>query len=477
MAHALAAHPAPQRRTVSVAVAVAAILAGLVAAAIAAAPPGWAGALSLLWLMLAVATWRWPVVGLVAVALAVPFEQRWSLPTVAGDLTAMKYTVWALVAGAAPVLLRRRQVFLDRVAVAHLAMLAALVASFAAGGVRVGTWWDTIHAWLLAWLVYVVARSLRLGRRKRDILVAALAAGIFVNLAKAIWQVATVSGPESFVVGGFMRAFGTFYHPNTLAAYLAFVLPVLIAMSLSHETRVLWMARAGAVAGLVALLLTQSRGGMLSLGAAMVVLVLLMPRAIQRWLVVGVAGVALLVLASGAIDRVPVVDRFTNIAVGGEAMQVTRATWGQQEREAHGGAAWSRLWSDPLFGVGAGEFNDNYREQTPEWRYRVGRGHAHNGYLQLGAEAGVPGMAAFTLWVGTILVALSRRVLGAIGTEYWLAAGALGASVAWAVDNVFEYQDVPSIPIMFALVVALGLSGAAGNGRAFSRGDATGDVR
>lgn len=474
MVDALATPPASQDR--SVGVAVAAILAALVAAALAAVPPGWAGALSLLWLVLAVGTWRWPVLGLATVALAVPFEQRWSIPTVAGDMTAMKYTVWALVAGTAPLLLRERRLVVDRVAVAQLAMLVALVASIAAGGVRVATWWETIHAWLLAWLVYLVARSLRLTRRDRHVVVASLALGVIVNLARATWQVATGAGPESFVVGGLVRAFGSFFHPNTLAAYLAFVLPVLIAVSLARERRVAWLARIGAISGVAALLLTQSRGGMLSLAAAMAVLVLLMPRSIQRWAAFGVVGTALLVLATGTVDRVPGLDRFTNIDVDGEATQVTRATWGQQEREAHWGAAWSMLRSDPLFGVGAGEFNDHFREHTPEWRFRVGRGHAHNGYLQFGAEAGVPGIVAFALWVGTILVALWRRVLGTVGIEYWLAAGALGSAIAWAVDNVFEYQDVPSIPVMFALIVALGLSGVTVTERAFSRGDATGDA-
>jgi O-antigen ligase len=472
MAHPLATRPAAEGAPL----AVAAVAAGMAVATFAAAVPGWGGALSLLWLVLAVTSSRWPVAGLAIIALAVPFEQRLAIPTVVGDITAMEYTVWACVVGMAPGLLKSRHLRIDRVAVMHIAIVVALIASIASGGVRLASWWDVIHGWLLALLVYVVARSLPLAVRDRLLIVSALAVGVIINLGMAVWQRASDAGPESFVVGGALRVFGTFFHPNNLAAYLAFVLPVLLAVSLVRRTPAAWLARFAAVAGVIALVMTQSRGGLLALSAALVVLVLLAPRSIQRWLVVCSLAAALLLTASGAIDRLPGLDRFSAILVEGEPTQVTPETWGQREREAHWGAAWSMLRSEPVFGVGAGEFNDRFREYTPEWRFRVGRGHAHNGYLQLGAEAGVPGLLAFVGWVGTIVVVLWRRVIATSGIDYLLAAGALGTAVAWGLNNVFEYQDVRSNLVMFTLLVALGLGGTGATSAPVTRGDAIGDA-
>jgi O-antigen ligase len=358
----------------------------------------------------------------------------------------------------------------------HGAVVVTLVASLAAGDIRLPAWWEEVQGWLLSLLVFVIARSTLADLRSRGLIMSALAAGVVANAVVAVWQRGTDAGPDSFVVDGAVRVFGVFQHPNTLAAYLSFVLPLFIAASIMTRSPAAWLWRIAAVTGTATLVMTQSRGGMMAFGAAMVVLVALAPRSIQRWIAIGALAAAMLIAATGSIERIPAIDRFANIVPASGPTQVTPETWGQLEREAHWGAAWSMLRSDPLFGVGAGQFNVNYREHTPEWRFRIGRWHAHNGYLQLGAEAGLPGVIAFVGWIGTILVALWRRILRTSGASYLLAAGAMGAAVAWTVNNMFEYQDVPSIPIMFALVVAVGLGGVTVTDVARPRAEATGDV-
>lgn len=467
---------APRTVPIAPCIPIVAIAAALIVATAAAATSGWEGALSILWLALVAIAWRNPAAGLTVIAFAVPFEQRLSIPTVITSVTAMEYTVWAVALGSIPRMARDRRLALDRVGAMHLAVVVALVVSLAAGGVRVSTWWDVVQGWSLALLVYLIARAALSDTRARLVVVSALAAGVVTNAVVALWQRATEAGPESFVVGGALRVFGTFLHPNTLAAYLAFVLPLLLAASLVWQTPAAWLWRVAAAAGIVTLVMTQSRGGMLALGAAAVVLLALAPRPIQRWAAVAAVALALVIATTGTADRLPGLDRFTTVAPTGGPAQVTPETWGQLERQAHWGAAWAMLRSNPMFGVGAGEFSDAFREHTPEWRFRVGRGHAHNGYLQLGAEAGVPGLLAFAGWVGTILVALWRRVIRSSGLDYLLAAGALGTAVAWTVNNVFEHQDVPSIPVMFTLVVAVGLGRLSAPGTSPSCGESIGDA-
>jgi hypothetical protein len=111
-----------------------------------------------------------------------------------------------------------------------------------------------------------------------------------------------------------------------------------------------------------------------------------------------------------------------------------------------------------LFGVGAGEFNDNYREHTPVWRYRVGGGHAHDGYLHFAAQAGIPGVTAFVVSLGTIIVALAARLARCHGAVRVLLTGVLGSSSAFAVHSIFEYVEVRSLLVLLALLVAVALT-------------------
>jgi hypothetical protein len=451
----LSTHPATFRAAAG------ALVGATAAAAIVALAPGWAGVVSALWLALVALAWRRPETAIAIAVLALSFEQRLALPTLVGEVTPMHYAGWALVAGMLPGLVACRRVVIDRVAIFNLAVVVALVASFGAGGVRVLTWWLEIATWLLIALVYICVRSLGLGSRGLRRVFLAIAAGVVVNALVAVWQVLTGAGPASFSVNGVVRAFGTFTHPNTFAAYLAIVLPSVFAMSMARPAGAgVWVIRAASIAGGAALLLTQSRGGWLAFATAMLVLVALAPRDMQRWAVAVGVSIAIVVVASGLFASVPGVERFTAIAGAGAEVQVTSETWGQLEREAHWGAARSMLTTDPLFGVGAAEFNDNFREHTPAWRFRVGRGDAHNAYLQLGAVAGLPGVIAYAAWVGCILVSLCRRAFRVTGERYLLVAGALGSAVAWAIDGIFEYQDVPAIPMLFVILVAIGLGGS-----------------
>ncbi len=46
------------------------------------------------------------------------------------------------------------------------------------------------------------------------------------------YQFFTQTGPESFIIGRFMRAYGTFSQPNPFAGYLGLILPLGVALAL-----------------------------------------------------------------------------------------------------------------------------------------------------------------------------------------------------------------------------------------------------
>jgi O-antigen ligase len=457
------AHPTTDATRVHAA---AALFGGGTLAAVIAAMPGWSGVLTALWVALAVAIRRLPVLGLAALALVVPLEQRYLVPTAIGALSPSHYVGWALVAALLPGAISRRRVVVDPVAVTLALVVVALAASIGAGEVRVGTWWLEVLRWTLFMLVYVSIRSLPLTPGERALVLAGVGGGVITASGPAFVQAVTGAGPESFQVGGLVRVYGTFTHPNTLAAFLGLSLPPLAMVALMRGGWVTWLARIAGSMGIVALVLTQSRAGWLAFGTAGLVMLALSPRRVQRVAALAVASVVVLAVVIGIATDLPGAQRFGSVAGPGDgSVQVTTETWGQLERQAHWGAAWSMLASDPVFGVGAAEFNDNFREHTPDWRYRVGRGTAHNGYLHLGAQAGVPGLLTYSAWVGTILLALGRRIARSSGIDALLAVGALGTAIAYAVDSMFEYLDVSSLHLLLVVVVALGLGGATRSSR------------
>ena len=425
--------------------------------------PGWTGIASILWAALAIAFHRWPSAGITLLAFAIPLQERVAIETVVSDTSITRYIAWALIVSCIPMLVGGRRLVMDRVAFSNMIIVIALVASFAAGGVRVLTWFMEVYQWLLPLVIYIICRSLPLSAKERIWIVAGAAAGVVVASMAGIQQAITGAGPESFNVGGMVRVFGTFRHPNTLASYLVLALPLMAAISiLPHRVGAkltIWIVRGCTALGAVALVLTQSRGGWLAFGMAMVFLVAMAPRSLQRLVVASGLTVLLLAVAAGLATDVPGASRFAAIA-GFESgrVQVTPETWGQLERLAHWGAAVSMMEEKPLFGVGAAEFNDNYREHTPEWRFRVGRGHAHSGYLHMGAQAGVPGLIAFTIWLGTILIVLARQISRTTGLRYALAVGAAASTIGYAAHSAFEYLGVLSLPALLSIAVALALS-------------------
>lgn len=249
---------------------------------------------------------------------------------------------------------------LDRIAIMHPLVVITLVTCFAAVGVRVLSWFHEIYHWLLPLFVYIVCRSLPLTVRNRLLVIVGVASGIAVTSFAGFYQFITSAGPQSFEVGGMVRIFGTFGHPNTFAAFLVISLPLVIAVSLTPIVTIGPVARliirAGGGAGLVALALTQSRGGWLALAAASAFLFFMAPRRTQRAVVSGALLIAVSAVAPGMASDTPGLDRFASVVDSQPGhTQVTTETWAQLEREAHWGAARSMMSENPWFGVGAAQ--------------------------------------------------------------------------------------------------------------------------
>ncbi|HEU0163773.1 MAG TPA: O-antigen ligase family protein, partial [Thermomicrobiales bacterium] len=409
-----------------------------------------------------VVAWRSPATMLGLLAASIPVQAEGSFHIAGLPFTWTRAALLCLVIGW--LLARERQpVRIDPIAWGYIAILLFLGTSILASP-AVGGWAGEIYRWLAATVVYIIARTILRSRSDVVTAISGIALGVIGICLVGFYQVITVTGPPSFVVDGILRAYGSFGEPNPFAAYLELSVLLLIGAfaatqrgwaDTSRHTRVL--IGTGIVLGMAMLFLTQSRGGWIGFAAGLLTLGLVLDRR-QRWAAAGVGVVlACLVLVSPVGSKVT--DRFASLTSSAD-VQVTSANWANQERRAHWGAAISMMKANPWTGIGAGAFNDRYREYTPVWRFRIGRGHAHDGFLQLAAEAGIPGLLAFSSWFLAMLVTLGRtlrRMRGDRSCAPLLVAG-LATVVAFGVHSLVDYLNVLSLGIELSIVVAVVLA-------------------
>jgi putative inorganic carbon (hco3(-)) transporter len=404
-----------------------------------------------------------PAWGLAGVLATIPVQDASMLPFVRGELTFTQVALFGFVLGWA-VTLSRHRIRVDSVVVGFLLVFAAYSISLVETD-DMALWFGEMYRWAAAFAAFVVARSvLTSWSAVQAALYGTIAGVIGTGVHTLVQLVQRFSGDAPITLGNY-RALGTFGTPNPLAAYIEFTVPVLLAVGLmgfsrdirDRVGRAFWLLSLLASGlGLLTLGLTQSRGGYIGIVAALLVVFLILPRRIQ--LVTLVAGSA-------------VVIAFLLTPVGQSQVERFRDAWQSDDlpvRPVHGGGlgreslwvAGIRMIDDkPMTGIGAGEYDYHYRQYVPEWVDRHPQGQAHNGWLHMGAQSGLPGIMAFTAWVVASLAALwgaARRATDEIGRL--LAWGAFAVFLAFTVHGLVDYLNVLSLGIQLSAVTAMGLA-------------------
>ena len=228
----------------------------------------------------------------------------------------------------------------------------------------------------------------------------------------------------------FNRVTGTFVNPNHFAHYLAIAVPMALFIAalawyrsgtsrtpLRHrlvalvEREMLWTAISliTAVVCVAGILLAKSRGGLLCLGAGLLIAAAFLP------------GKRLTRSAFGAAAGLIVVAALA-ILLGAERTSLGRFLASPEEQRSLGGRrtgidAAVRVWQRfPVLGSGVGTFD---RIVFMEQREDLGKTyhHAHNDYAEIAATSGTAGalIAIATLFGG--YVALLRMTFGAAAAE------------------------------------------------------------
>jgi O-antigen ligase len=284
--------------------------------------------------------------------------------------------------------------------------------------------------------------------------------GGFTQAIIGIWQFGLRgSGPEHFqIVGGrFFRAYGTFEQPNPFGGFMAWIACVGLGATLGTTMQWLFARRSRSrqplrwlillatmtLAAFLALLFSWSRGAWLGFGSGVAALLLLWPRRRFTGLV---ALLAVLVLAgaiwqSGLLPPAMaerVVSFTEDLQLGDvRGADINDANYAVLERLAHWQAALNmaryNLWS----GVGFGNYEAAYANYALiNWPAPLG--HAHNYYLNLLAETGVPGFLAYALFWFVVV----WQTLSVISRSEWPERGAaLGLLAAWVALSVHQLLD------------------------------------
>ena len=404
-------------------------------------------------------TLRFPLVGFGLLAFSVPWASGYavtlsSFPISPTDLlVAVIGSVW--LADAA---INHRSLLSTTVWTPFMLTFVAVIAVSASQATDIHASLRELVKWLELLVIYLAGARFVTGRAQMQFLVACLvAAGVSQALLGYI-QFAFQLGPAAFVHGRFLRAYGTFDQPNPYAGYLNMVLPLALSMAIlarSGRERFWYGLASLALAG--ALLASESRGALLAGSLAVLVVLACASRPWYRLVWLGaLAGALAAWLAALGLVPTSVFSRVLDaIGLGGVSFgHVTDANFSAVERAAHW-LAGVRMFADhPLLGVGIGNYADAYPAYHPRGWYAA-LAHAHNYYINIAAEAGVLGLAAYVLFAGSALWYSYAAIRQSTGSASAVALGVLGALVATSFHNLFDVLYVHGMVALLGLLMVL----------------------
>jgi len=344
----------------------------------------------------------------------------------------------------------------------------------------------SFHPTLVEWLklgtycgmFFLVLNTVK-SKKEIDILVYTL---IFIGLFEAIYAIFQVFNITPKVwwwksrAGGGRFASGTFVGSNHFAAYMEMVLCLACGFLIAHKKRtrrmlsglggtraflqqvVNWFAPESArpkmiffffVAVLigVALLLSASRGGILSLGAAMLLMGILFfsKKSYRKY-----GGLALClciaILTYGLhVGIEPTLKKFENPNSLYDRLHITRTII-------------PMIKDYPFSGVGLGNFRYVYPKYIDDYDRVSSSGYAHNDWVEAGTETGFPGLLlilfAFAIYmVRMIRIWHRRRDSHALG----IGAGVLAGLLSIGMHSYFDFNmHIPANPLTLAALLAIG---------------------
>lgn len=353
-----------------------------------------------------------------------------------------------------------------------LAILLGVLCLSSLGAVSLQHSLKEVVKWVEVLALYVLVAN-EMDERWTKVLVSVFLGTGALAALHGVFQFLFQVGPEEFVLfGRFMRAYGTFEQPNPYAGYLGLTLPLAVGLvaagvvPMGERVNGRWLGWAASCGALMlaALIMSWSRGAWLGLAAAVAAMAVAVVARSGRAAVLTTLFVvlSLYVVLAGGLSLMPpsIVQRFTDflpyLGVGDvRGIEITDANFAVLERMAHWQSALD-MWTDrPWLGVGIGNYEPVYsRYALPLWPLPLG--HAHNYYLNIGAEAGVLGLAAYLFVWGTALVIAWRAARRSLDWYWGVALGVFGVLVHLSVHSLFDNLYVHGMYLHVAILLGIG---------------------
>ena len=192
--------------------------------------------------------------------------------------------------------------------------------------------------------------------------------------------------------------FGPYVDRNHFAGFAEMIIPVALVPLVTGKVRRerVFLVALFAVVPIVALVLSASRGGIVSFGVQIVILfsLLLIRRVRGRYVILGGIVVLVAVMAVSWIGVQRVVQRFSGI-------QSREVTVGKRVAMRHD--TWRLFLDHPIIGTGLGTLQMVYPPYDTMYDGKVVN-HAHNDYLEALAETGMIGGLCCLWFLGTLLL-------------------------------------------------------------------------
>ena len=327
------------------------------------------------------------------------------------------------------------------------AFLAACAASIAVSDFPAHSARGFVGKWLEYLLFTVIVADVCARPRVVTRALAFVAWSAFGVIGYALFQAAVMLKLKAYAfhpLWYYQRMIGPYDNPIDLATYLMVVGFVLFAYALARHGPA--RRRIGVLVVLITLCLAETRAVGAWLGActgllAMAVLSPALRRASLIVLLVG-AGLAVAVLVGGGrVSRV-----------------LARSDEGVMDRWVMWQAAIGMVKDRPVLGHGLNTFMANYLtywvggERQPRY--------AHNCYLQVAAETGLIGLAAFLWLLSSLFACLIRGVRRADGPRQLLLLGLCAGLVAFAVQagldtNFYSLRQAALFWVLAGLAIGL----------------------
>ena len=342
-------------------------------------------------------------------------------------------------------------------------------------------------------MFFLVVNTLK-SKRQIDILIYFL---VFTGLFEALYAIYQVFTDTPNVwwwqsrVGRANYASGTFIVSNHFAAYMGMLVSLTFGFMIaqkkkskrlvsglgglrgivqkivndfspeSSQAKTIFLFFAGIVMG-VSLLMSASRGGILSLGLAMLFVstLMLFKKAFRKYAVlsIGFCLIALLYALHLGID--PTLQKFEH------------SDRGLQQRLITTRSMFPMLADYPAAGVGWGNFRYLYPRYVPtEYDGVSSSGYSHNDWIEAGTETGYPGLAivcaAFLIYMHRMTrLWIKRKNQYALG----IGVGVVAALLSISFHSYFDFNmHIPANPLTLAAILGIGYAAIHCQGYGYSQ--------